>query len=789
MGIIYRLTSNIGKYPFLLLFGIFIIWASISLLVPVEYKRDVLAPQGEGDRTYFGGSVVISQEFVPHPGISEIHIPLGSTINPNGPLILHIRENYDSEDILTVPLFSFSEEVASFHFDPIWFVPEKLVWIIEAPHVPAKSFWTYREQDPNAFTEGRAYQNKRILRGNMGFSEVWHYPRAAEFFARISVSSSTFASWEYASVIAGVIGLAVYVLLKRFSVQERALVLIFIVVGAGLHVWLGLTTPVIIDEGAYIQDVLQSSLDLLPFRDFLTKGPLYLFVLWLWSFIVPNTVVAWRLFSVLFWAAGGWFFWKFLIELNLRQKSRIFALFAYNLIPAAVALTTPLLLQTASVAISMLGLFFAIRAAKRGSWQFAVLAAVVFALAFFVRITVVIPAFIAFCFYFLFAERGMKVKLAATYVGAGLALFGVVFVGALATIGLSKTAIFTNMEAFLISQNRQEIIRANAPDDPIIRMLIIEARLFWRAGVLLLAPLLVLPAMLVYRSRLVQAMAIMVGIFLTASTIAFHLHDTNFLLPKTLFSSIFLIVSLFFVAPFITAVAALFYGEKGAIKKYWNNWQTLLLIFAWLGMTVFAYSQWGRFRQSYLTEFIPQLAIIFGVGLDFVLRLWKKIEPKWLSGAFIGLLILLGSMSVYQGYVIARLYPHTGTVDQASLVKIVGLISRNVPRKEMIFTAQPVATAFAGRAIMFGYAHPGWYREARFGTISEDLRDLLFKKPEIITEYLRNDVNFVLMESRTNEIYFDGYPERTEILQEQFTAIDSIKNEMVGDTYTLYKRN
>ncbi len=789
MGIIYRLTSNIGKYPFLLLFGIFVVWAGVSLLVPVEYKRDILAPQGEGDRAYFGGNTVVSQEFIPHSGISELNIPLGSTINPNGPLILHLRETHDSEDILTVPPFSFSEEVASFHFAPIWLAPEKLVWIIEAPHAPAKSFWTYREQDPNAFTEGRAYQNKRILRGNMGFTEVWRYPRAAEFLTRISVSSSVFAPWEYASVIAGVIGFALYMIVKRFSVQERLLVWIFIMVGAGLHVWLGLTTPVIIDEGAYIQDVLQSSLDLLPFRDFLTKGPLYLFILWLWSFIAPNTVIAWRLFSAIFWIAGGWFFWKLLIELNLRKRSRLLAVFAFSLIPAVVALTTPLLLQTASVAISMLGLLFALRAAKRASLQLAALAAIVFAFAFFVRVTVAIPALVAFCFYFLFADRGIKIKLAAVYVGVGLVLFGLIFAGALTTTGLPKAAIFTNMEAFLISQNRQEVIRADAPDDPIIRMIIIEARLLWGAGVLLLAPILVFPAMFIYKSRLVQAMVIIVGILLTASTIAFHLHDTNFLLPKTLYSTIFLTVSLFFVVPFITAVAALLYGEKGAIKKYWNQWQTPLLVFVWLGMTVLAYSQWGRFRQSYITEFIPQLAIIFGVGFDFVLGLWKKIEPKWLSRSFVGLLVIMGSMSVYQGYAIAQLYPHTGTISQASLVKIVGLISRNVPRREMIFTAQPVATAFSNRPIIFGYAHPGWYREARFGTISESLRDLLFKKPEAITEYLRNEANFVLTESRTNEIYFDGYPERVEILQKNFTVIESLQNETVGDTYTLYKRN
>ncbi len=783
-----RIAEAIGKYPLLFLCALFLLWGFFYLGVPVTFYRDILAPQGERDRIYFGNNIVVSQEFIPSRGLSGIDIPIGSTEIPGNALILHIRDISSNEDIVSVPLFAFNSEAAQFQFRPLPNVPGKLKWIIEAPHSASKSFWVYREQDSSIFTEGEAYRNGKRIQGNFAFREIWQTPRIVTLVSGGSFSPS-FDHFEYISALFGAFCVAALFFLHRTRILERGIVIGFIGIGIILHIWLSLSMPLIIDEGAYIQDVLQSSGTLLPFRDFLTKGPVYLFFLWVWSHVVPHTVLAWRLFSALFWALGGFVFWKLTREVGLRERSRLIAVAVWNIMPAAVALSTPLLLQTSSVVVSMLGMLLGLRAIAKSSWKIACLAALVFTVAYFIRITSAIPAFISLLFFIFFARKGWKLRLALSYVGVGITAFAIILGSSVLLLGPAKAAVLVNMEAFLISQNRQDNVAVVASEpEPFIRRATIESRLFWRTGVLLVTGLLLVPILFISRQRIVLSTGIILIVFFIAWNISIHLSDTGFLLPKKFVSTIWLIISLLFGVPLITALAALVYNSPKEVSKYWSTIRYPIIIAFWLLLTIFAYSHWGRFRQSYLTEFIPQLAIFLGVGLDFTIGLWGKIRPRWFSHVARSTLIFLVAMSVYHGYILAYRYPHTGTIDQASLVNITKLIRDNVPKNQMIFTAQPVATAFAGRQIIFGYSHPGWYREARFGTISEELRNLLFWKPEALTQYLATEAPFVLMESRTKEIYFDGYPERTEILEKNFEAIGTAENEMSGETYTLYGR-
>lgn len=789
MRIIRRIEDAVRSYPLVFLLILFLFWCVFYAIFPAEYTRDILAPRGTGDRVLFGGGSVISQVFTPHRGLSGISIPLGSESYPDSPLLLHIRSSVQGEDIIVAPLFSFHDEYAVFRFPPIWFPPAKAVWILEAPHAPNKSFWAYREKDESIFTEGKAFQNNRMLRGNLGFTEVWKSPRFTAFHATSAAPFLEIAPWEYQSMLFGIFSLLFYLVARRYSLSEKHIILIAIGVGFVLHLWLALLTPVIIDEGAYIQDALQSSSKLLPFKDFLTKGPLYIFAIWLWSFVVPNTLLAWRLFSAVIWAIGGWFFWKLTIEFNFRPRARLFAAAAFNLLPAAIALTTPLLLQTASTSAVVLALVLVLRAIRNQSRMLAMYSGIIFTAAFFVRITAVVPAAIAFLMYMLLARPGSKLKLALTYAGTGIVFFALLFAIATAILGLPKAAVLTNMEAFLISQNRQELneTAAESADGP-IRALTIESRLFIRTGVLFLAPLVIFPLLFVQRKNLLWSAGIFTALFFVGWSVWIVLLDTNFLMPKTLPIAMMTILIVIFGIPFITGLAALLYTPEGVWKRYMPRWQMPLLVVLWLAMTVLAYSQWGRFRQSYLTEFLPQLALLLGISFDYMFDTWSKIKPRWMYHLLIAAFVFITGLSLYQGFAMASLYPHSGTVDQKSLVRIVRLIQENVPKGDMLFTAQPVATALSGRQIIFGYSHPGWYREAYFGTISNELRDLLFKKPEEITEYLKDEAPFVLTESRTDEIYFNDYPERQAILHEKFTAVGSVQNEMAGDTYTLYKR-
>jgi hypothetical protein len=189
-----------------------------------------------------------------------------------------------------------------------------------------------------------------------------------------------------------------------------------------------------------------------------------------------------------------------------------------------------------------------------------------------------------------------------------------------------------------------------------------------------------------------------------------------------------------------------------------------------------------------LVEFLPPLALLASWSLVYVWQFWRHVSPHWLKqGLIVGVWILIG-MSLYQSALIAWRNPHTGTIDQGSMKQFVRLVQQAVPEHEAIFTAQPLVTALAARPIMFGNSHPGWYREARFGTISEELRDLLFVGPEVVTHFLQEEARFVVLERRTHEIYFDGYPERQEMLRDSFELVGSVANSSGGDGLQLYRR-
>ena len=201
----------------------------------------------------------------------------------------------------------------------------------------------------------------------------------------------------------------------------------------------------------------------------------------------------------------------------------------------------------------------------------------------------------------------------------------------------------------------------------------------------------------------------------------------------------------------------------------------------WLALLWVLYREWGSFQQSYWAEFLPPLALLAGWVFS---ELRGKVSRTG-AAAFSGLLIA----SLVWGFAVVTLYPHTGTLELGSLQKVAQEVRENVPEGEEIFTAQPAVIALAQRPIMLGYSHPGWIRAARLKAIPENLRQIYFADEAEITRYLAEQVQFVLREGRTSEIYFDGFPEREEILREQFSLVSEVENDLTEEPFQLYMRN
>jgi hypothetical protein len=494
----------------------------------------------------------------------------------------------------------------------------------------------------------------------------------------------------------------------------------------------------------------------------------------------------WRMFSVVAWSVAIYLMWRLIVEFKMSDRARIFTLVAFGLTPAAVWLTTPLLLQVASVPFTLAGLLAIMIAIRRRQIHLVAVAALLMNIAFFTRISSAVVGVIGALMIIVLASGRERWKLLGVYILTGLVIFGIIFGAGTAVLGLDKTAIMFNLEAFIIAQDRSDIAQAQTATEPIIRQLVVQAGLLWQGGLPYLMAIFLLPALWLPRNKAL-AIGAVTAVFGVMGLVFFHLIDTNFMLPATLpvvQATIFFLIG---ICPAMAALAQLLYGSSGRAGNRQSG--VTILVITWLVLLVLAYAHWGRFIANYLVEFLPPLALLVGLVGDGILLASKHWQPRWLVHVVLSLAGIALLASWGQGTWIMNKYPFTGTVDAGSLQAMVKEVWRHVPAHTAIFTAEPIVTSFANRPIVFAYSHPGWYREALLGTLPWSLVRLLFKDPAEVTVYLRDQAQFVLLDKRTNEIYFDQYPERRAILQQDFNQIASVHNDAAGDTFELYQRN
>lgn len=779
------------QYPLLAVSIILGLLTIVLVAFPVPQSQTFLAPQGEADRIYFGGPAVVGQQFLPPRGLSELIIPVGTASEQRGPLILHLRETWFGEDVRAAIVYSLAGETARFTFAPLLRPPEKLLWLLEGPHAPPRAYWVYREPDATV-TSGPAYLNNQRLGGGIGYALIKRIPTLLAWFGATPLEGywhrSQVTAWEYRTLLGALIVTAVAILLwprrRLIRLTETQLLTLLILTSLLLHVWLALHMPLINDEGAYIQDVMQAKLSFIPLRDYLTKGLAYLALLKVWLLLTPHTVLAWRLFPAFFWAAATVALWWWLRQLGMPGAVRIISAALMGLLPGAVALTTPVLVQTTSVPAGLISLVVLMAGLRRQKTSWIALAAIMLAVSFFMRVTTLALGLIGVSMIWLYGST--RRRQLALYVGSGIVTF--LTIGALLTtvLGWQRALVAANAEALLIAQHRVEVAQARPEQEPLIRQLTIESRLLWRSAPLLVLGLFLLPLLLLGRSRFGGSHLLVAGYLVVVYQVYWHWRDADYLLPGGFSVARLLLICLVFGSIFLATT--LWYAGRPRVTNGYYPWQALLLSGLWLVILTTVYLRWGRFRQSYLVEFIPPLAVITAFSLRELAGQLTTVKPRLLARAVIAISIFLVAGTYLTGWYMVWYYPHTGTIDQASARQFSRVVQQFVPPGETLFTAQPVVTALSQRPIMFGNAHPGWYREARLGMIPEALRDLFFVSPEVVTEFLRQDARFVVYERRTQEIYFDGYPEREQMLRDLFVPVAAVSNNAGGDTLELYER-
>lgn len=766
------------RHPFVVLGLILGGLGLLAMLAPIEQMQQALAPFSDDAQTRFGRERSVGQTFVPLPGVREIRMPVGRAPEAKGPLILHLRSEYFGDDVRTAVIFEPQPETEDmvFRFSPYANPPPKLMWVLEAPHGPRDAYWVYREQDASAFSEGTALVVGEPLRGNFGFTQVGvdrAYRRVGEQLV------DSFTSWEKQSLVLFVLGVVGFLIfrpwLTRWLTSSETWLPVLVGLTVVLHAWMAMQLPIIIDEGAYLQDAWQARLDFLPLRDFLTKGPVYVGLLKIWQALAPATFPAWRLLSALSWGGVTWLSFLLARRLGMPRPVPVLAAVMLAVLPTAIAPTTPLLLQVTSTLVVVSGLWMALKGAQEDRWSWVAASGAMMVAGYLTRASSVAVALAAGLAILIYARR--RWRLLGVYIASGLLLLVLITLGALAVMGPARTAIMLNVEAAVVGTIQTS--RAGGVE-PILRWLTQASLTFWRGGAWMVAGLLLLPLAWVVRWPRWLRLLGLVGWFLLVSNMIWHLTDMGYGLPGNLFLQRVTMLTVAFGIPLVWLLHALWIRQSGGGSRL--GWRTAAVLLAWAVALVVVYRSWGVFRASYIVEFLPPAAMLSAAGL---MAGFQRLGRRGLSQAVLIGLFLAGW---WQGMSLALAKPISGTITVEAAEAVGHLVRREVPLGEGIFTAQPVVTAAAGRAIVRGYAHPGWIRAERVGGIPPGLRAIYFADEAEITRWLDQEVRFVVTDERTSEIYFDDFPQRQAILKEKFELVGEVPNDLTEEPFRLYER-
>ncbi len=784
-----KIENFIYRRPLLAAGIIGFVLLGLAMLSPVQTITTVPAP-ADDRAILFGDTRSVGQSFFAPYGLNKVVVPIEVNTEAIGPLILHIRRDYFSDDIRTSVIFAPESGSVEFSFHPLTQPKEKLVWVLEAPHSPDQSYSIPRELDQASFPQG-AFMKGKAIDGHFGFSYgtkkpqgvIWANTVIQEYSKLKNLSLTGFSS--AGAILAGIYTAAalVFILfyLKPKTADRRGsqIVAIIIFSSLALHLYLAGHIPAVNDEGAYVQDAMQTGVHFFPIKHFLTKGIAFIFLLKAYLAVVPNNVIAWRTMAVVASGISVWLLYLLAGLLKMDSKARVVAAAILGLSPAAIFLTTPLLLQSVSSVMVLAGFVAVLIGSKQINWRWVALGAFLMTAAYLTRASSVVGAVLGLVLIAMYA-RPWK-RLALIYTGVGLGLGLVIFVSAWLFMGRDKAAVLFNLEALVISQQHQQSVAAL--QEPVIRQFLLNTSLLWQGAPWLAGGILFLPVLLLARRPLWQMAAGLLGWGWVMFEILWQLNDMEFFLPGGYSILRYWIIAIVAILPIVAAVIFVSGSRRPMVMA--QKW--LVFSCLWLLLLAILYWRWGKFRSNYLVEFIAPLALIGGwVYSQFIQVMRKDLNlPKKMAGAVCAAAAIF-AMTVNWQYLYE--HPFTGSMDQQSLKKMVHLIRQNAAAGEEIFTAQPTLTALAERPIIFGYSHPGWYREEYFGNVSPQLRSLYFIEPDTLTEYLAQAAEYVLTDVRTNEIYFDLYPERQQLLRENFTPVGQVANEFTDESFVLYKR-
>lgn len=591
-----------------------------------------------------------------------------------------------------------------------------------------------------------------------------------------------------------------------------------------LHLHLIKTLNVVEDESAYMMDAWQISADVLPFREFgATKGPVFLFLLKGWQLLMGQTLFASRLFTSLLHVISIPLLYFFAQSITQKRFTALLAAALWGLVPAAVSLTTNVIHAPLELVWVLSAATLLVRRPQKKSTH--IWAALFFFLAVLTRATAIafLPLILLLIFWRPSERRSPATSPASGTegtspgVGAGprdnrasftpgeeasstpgvvparvrtmsfltFCLTGALLLAITIAIiyplyGWPKTAFFFNADAILIAEDQQAAYQQVLPSG--FTMLFRGLVPLWYEGLALILLAAALPFLsiraITLPLRLVISCVLVLLAFLAYQplfdNLAGYWSGPDLLSVKQSAQVAFISLAA------IAALALIFPAPKIALRR---QIFVLTAIIVWLAAFIGFYRFWGRDPSPfYILESIPAFCVAAGVALHNIISRSRIIG---------GIAIAIVAASLLPPFAAVSYKQYRGTVSPDAAIAAGAAIEKHVPPGEAIFTAQPSYAYLGKRPLYKHLTHPGWYLAEQAGIVPTSIRRTFFPDMEDLTRDVEREVNWIVVDWRTNDVYFKEGVEETQglrdLLANEFAPIAEIPND-VTEPIILYKR-
>lgn len=212
----------------------------------------------------------------------------------------------------------------------------------------------------------------------------------------------------------------------------------------------------------------------------------------------------------------------------------------------------------------------------------------------------------------------------------------------------------------------------------------------------------------------------------------------------------------------------------------------------WMGGLAFFYINWIKFHANYISEFIPPVILLAGLGFAslferFQARLFlEKDYPMLELLRRIGVLAvaLLLFWSLYVTNYITFVFEHTGTFDQQTAKQAALWAREHIPLTDPVFTGAALIPYLSGHHISLDIAHPRWYAYEFTRLNTKRLNTFLPPAQQMVDAYAQ--AKWVLMDEQTKFSFFMEYPFIENSFPKDFIPVKEFGN--LSNTLTFYQR-